>query len=68
MSYASAVVFSLPQADLRPLRRALRTARYVIVGTAQALGFAAALYLVVAGAGLLCDPASTVPLQAQASR
>lgn len=55
MLYASAVVFSLPQPDLRPLSRALRTVRYIMIGAAQALGFAAALYVLVASAGLLSD-------------
>ena len=61
MSYASAVVFSLPQPNLRPSCRALRIARYAAIGAAQSLGFAIAIYLMVAGAGLVSDPDSTVP-------
>jgi len=68
MSHASAALPDLALPDLRPLREGMRKVLAIGAGAAQVLGFAAVLWLIAAGPGLITDHASTVPLSAATSR
>ena len=61
MSLAGLALPTLALPDIRPLGRSVR--RLVAIGAraAQMAGFAAVLWLLAAGPGLLADHASTVP-------
>ncbi len=63
MAQASAVLPLFSAEDLAPLRQAARAGVEVVGGAAQVIGFAAVMWLVLAGPGFVADHASTAPAQ-----
>ena len=68
MSHASATLPLLPLPRLPSLLGAARITGRILAACAQAAGFAALLWLLAAGPGLLSDQASTVPAHRAALR